>query len=546
MTSSPPGESRSGQDGCVEDDVQAPEIQIAIASQADWAARKGLALTRDRTYLADRSAAVLGGLHPETREQLACGAGKELRRLPSLRSSTALALNVFQPWKTNPQAIGEFFGAKGVREMGFEQQQPIWPNREGSKLTPPHLDVLLTGTGPTVGIESKYLELYDPADNHFAPRYFPTDEPEQPLWAGLPGCRLLTEQIAARDETFCWLATGQLLKHALGLSKNQPNGFRLVLVWYRIEGTTADAIEAEIGRFSRAVSAELDFTALTYQELISLFKTIRRIREPVPEYFENLDDRYQLGMLAPRLLPLVSLGKATEAKRKSGLAETTGTLDVAALVTAYHQTIARAPQRALGFKRYLMATHEGRGGSHPRSQEKVAAKAIFNRRRPVVIDSEPVDILDYEVPLAARGSDDGVGDIDLLGRSSVSGRPWIIELKVGANIEPPYSALLQALRYSAMVDANRRQLSTEVKARTNGSELTWPGVIAVAADRVYWGRWQRESTRAGDWLSTLRELAARITEALGIKVVFVDLGDLSWELVDGAAQLTSPLEAHLL
>jgi len=544
MTSAFPGEVSSCQDGRAVN--EASEVQIAVAGQAAWAERNGLDLTRNGAYLAERSAAVFGGLHPETCRQLFHGAGKELRRLPSLRSSTTLALNVFQPWKAHPRVIGEFFGAKGVQEVGFEQQQPIWPNRAGSTLTPPHLDVLLTGTGSTVGIESKFLELYDPATNGFKPRYFPSDEADQPLWAGLGGGRLLAERIAAGDESFSWLATGQLLKHALGLSKNQPHGFRLVLVWYRIEGTTADAIEAEIGRFSRAVSAELDFTALTYQELISLLRTLRRIQEPAPRYFEYLEDRYQLGVLAQRPLPLITLGKATETKRKIGLAERTDTLNIDELVTAYHQTVARAPQRAVVFKRYLVSTHDGRGGSDPRSQEKVAAKAIFNRRRPVMIAGEPVEILDYEVPLAARGSDGGVGDVDLLGRSSVSGRPWIIELKVGANTEPPYSALLQALRYSAMVDANRRQLSTEVKARTNGSELTWPGVIVVAADRTYWERWERESPRAGDWLSALRQLAARVTEALGIQVVFVDLGDLSWELIDGAAQLTTSLEPHVL
>jgi len=162
--------------------------------------------------------------------------------------------------------------------------------------------------------------------------------------------------------------------------------------------------------------------------------------------------------------------------------------------------------------------------------------------QPLAIGDESVVVVDYEVPLAARQTDEGVGDIDLLGVGSNSLRPWIIELKVGASSESPYRALLQALRYSAMLDANRRQISGEVKARTGA----WPAVLAVAADHEYWDRWQRESVAAGDWMPVLRRLAAGITGSLGRDVVFVDLGSVEWTVIDGAAQLASPLDIRVI
>ena len=162
----------------------------------------------------------------------------------------------------------------------------------------------------------------------------------------------------------------------------------------------------------------------------------------------------------------------------------TAFLNLGELTSAYYQTTVRAPQRALRPDPYLMPTHDGRGGTNIKSREKVAAKPIFDHGRPLAIGDESV-VVDYEVPLAARQADDGVGDIDLLGVGPTLGRPWIIELKVGSNTEPPYSALLQALRYSAMLDANRRQISVEVKTRTR-VDLAWPAVLAVAADQEYW------------------------------------------------------------
>ncbi len=424
--------------------------------------------------------------------------------------------------------------------LSFEVKQPIWPvDGSSTQRKPPHLDVLITGPGPTVGIESKFLELYSPANNEFAPAYFSSEDTDPPLWAGIPACRHLAERIAAGTSSFSWLPSAQLLKHALGLSRNQPRGFRLLFVWYRLEGPTADAIETEIGRFARAVSTDLDFTAFTYQDLIT---RLAAKDPPVEGYFEYLADRYDLTPQPHRQLPLITLTAQPKVNHKSALAATIGDVDTNEVVDAYYRSVARAPQRPLESKPFL-GGHDGRGGAAASSREKVAAKAIYNSHQPLVVLNESVTVLDYEVPLRARQADKEIGEIDLLGLNS-SHRPWIIELKIAPNTDTPLKALFQALRYSAILDANRRAITNEIRSRHDVPDLTWPGVIAVAADSPYWQQW--DNPKAGDWLPALRDLAHQITAETGIEIVLVDLGPVQTEVIDEAAQLQRPLDIRVL
>ena len=148
---------------------------------------------------------------------------------------------------------------------------------------------------------------------------------DSPLWEGLESCRRVAESINDGGELFTWLPAAQLLKHALGLSKNQPQGFKLVLLWYRIEGHIAVALESEIQRFAKATSADLDFTALTYSELISRLVSLGV--EPSPGYFEYLADRYQDPGEPSTSLPLITLASPNEVDHKTNLALTTAGFD---------------------------------------------------------------------------------------------------------------------------------------------------------------------------------------------------------------------------
>lgn len=208
--------------------------------------------------------------------------------------------------------------------MEFEAKRPVWdPETVPKSVKNPHLDMLLSGRGsPPVGIEAKFLELYDPVDwDSFSGRYFAGGYED--VWGGLVECRRLAERIRDGAETFRHLRAAQLLKHALGLSRYE-NKFRLVLVWYRVDGRTADLIEEEIGRFARAVSAEIDFAAFTYQDLVG---RLAGHGEPAPGYFDYLADRYGLAPAGPPSLPLISLEKELLVHQKTGLADTLARLE---------------------------------------------------------------------------------------------------------------------------------------------------------------------------------------------------------------------------
>ena len=82
-------------------------------------------------------------------------------------------------------------------------------------------------------------------------------------------------------------------------------------------------------------------------------------------------------------------------------------------------------------------------------------------------------MLHYQFPLKAKQADKGIGKVDLLGATD-RGHPIVIELKVkpekrsgGADArgDTPLRALMEGLRYAAIVEANLDVLAREAKSR---------------------------------------------------------------------------------
>ena len=234
-------------------------------------------------------------------------------------------------------------------------------------------------------------------------------------------------------------------------------------------------------------------------------------------------------------LPLLTLGNAAQVNRRTGLADTIRSLSADSLVDAYKGTVAAAPKRHLS-KAGFFVGHDGGGGAANVNSEKVRAKAIFNSPLPLVVGSSQVRIVDYEVPLRSSLSDEGVGEIDLVGIDTDLDRLWIIELKVFDNMDTPLKALLQGLRYSAIVDASQAAITLEALGRFD-ADLQWPAVIAVAGDNAYSEK-MIGTPKAGDWLTALKVLSGSLAERLRIDIRLLDLGDLQVEIgTDGKAHL---------
>lgn len=237
-------------------------------------------------------------LSPATWAEFAVGRGDELGlsgrrpKMRSLRSSSALACNVFELWRGRDlMPLGTALGLRGhFIELHFERKCPHGLNSE-----PPNLDlVLYPSEGSPVGIESKFTEPYGsrPARPPLKAKYFDRNVRR---WeeVGLPRCQLLAESLG-KAVVFCRLDAGQLLKHILGLAWPHRNSasIRLLDIWFDGGGAEADEYRGELRRFSDALDPEVEFSQRTYQET---FQALREFPEPAPGYLSYLETRYFAG-----------------------------------------------------------------------------------------------------------------------------------------------------------------------------------------------------------------------------------------------------------
>ena len=132
-------------------------------------------------------------------------------------------------------------------------------------------------------------------------------------------------------------------------------------------------------------------------------------------------------------------------------------------------------------------------------------------------------ILDYQVPLKAslRGKNDkGVGKIDLLSVTD-KGRLVIHELKVmgrtGSRGDSPAAALMQALCYAAIVDANFKAITREILKEWGIKVASDRPTVQILACEDWWDAW-RACAAAGNWESALKSLSDRITEKIQVPI----------------------------
>ncbi len=265
------------------------ELNEIIANQVVWAESGGVPLDRSNRCRTTEDNLFMP-LNPGSVEEFGEGAGNELGTadapgsMASVRSSSALAVNVFDAWRNTDLApLASLLAADPApTRLRFEVQYPT-----GLGGVPPHLDVVIDRPeGAPLAIESKFTEVYSPAHNDFRPSYF-----EAPgLWDGFARTERLAEAIADESVQFRHLGAAQLVKHALGLKNAAgPKGFRLLYLWYEWPGEIADAHRSEIEGFAEIIGEDFDFAALTYQEL---FEGLRGVPEPRPGYLAYLKDRY--------------------------------------------------------------------------------------------------------------------------------------------------------------------------------------------------------------------------------------------------------------
>ena len=227
----------------------------------------------------------------------------------------------------------------------------------------------------------------------------------------------------------------------------------------------------------------------------------------------------------------------------TGLAKAISDIDRNDLSREYGELKRRAPRRHAVPKEYFRG-HEGRlsprsettGGSN-RFEEHLAIALWRMWRRPGM---GRVRLLDYQVPLKAGQGDKGIGKVDLLGVTDC-GRLKVIELKVKpeedtARGENPMVAVMEGLRYAAIVDANRAAIVEEARYLFDEEISKEPPIVQILAPKAWWRGWLElaGSTRAaaGGWEPEFVRLVRDVEERLGIVVECTALDDVQRADID--------------
>ena len=260
-----------------------------IERQLRWAAISNLPLDEDG-HAPFVSQNLFQPMNGGTRLEFEAGAGNEIAGdrpdMASARSSSALAVNVFDPWRAvdlTPLVLALGADPRCTR-LRFEQPYPT-----GLRGTPPHLDVVLDdpsgGSCLPTAIECKFSEPYSAHKDAFRPSYF-----AQPrIWDGLEQLRNLASAIDDHRDDFKHLGVAQLIKHSIGLRRAYgSNGFRLMYLWYAETGLESERHAAEIETFAGIAQDEIQFVVLTYQELFERLGD----SQPAVGYLDYLRLRY--------------------------------------------------------------------------------------------------------------------------------------------------------------------------------------------------------------------------------------------------------------
>ena len=205
-----------------------------------------------------------------------------------------------------------------------------------------------------------------------------------------------------------------------------------------------------------------------------------------------------------------------------GMQKAIAEFDVTALSAEYQALVENAPRRSRNNKKYFVG-HTGIASTSTFSNrlEEHWAMALYNLDqqwpRP---DGGSFRILDYQVPLKSRRGDAAIGKIDLLAVSN-TGQLIIIELKVetqgGGRSDPPPVALMEGLRYAAMVQADMDAIAAEAEERYGVCIDKSPPIVQLLAPLGWWRRWLQLSA-AGPWEPAFAELTESIETQIGVRI----------------------------
>jgi len=204
----------------------------------------------------------------------------------------------------------------------------------------------------------------------------------------------------------------------------------------------------------------------------------------------------------------------------SGFVSAVSMFDYEELAVEYEALRATAPRRHQVGKRYLVDHVSVAGAtSSNRAEEHLAARLLASGK--LVSPARTIRLIDFQVPLKARGLDTGIGKVDLLGFDHTL---VAIELKVarpGGGADTPIGAALEALAYAAILEANADDLALELHERGMSLSVPRPEVLVLTTEN-YWQRWLRGAA-SGGWREALAAFTERVEKSVGVQIQFSSL-----------------------
>ena len=227
----------------------------------------------------------------------------------------------------------------------------------------------------------------------------------------------------------------------------------------------------------------------------------------------------------------------------TGLATELAALSRDELCREYEELRRCSPNRGLRKKPYLVKDRESTSRDDSNRFEERLAMALCHSggwRSPRMGNFR---VLDRQVPLQAERADAGIGKVDLLGVTD-SGRLVVVELKVKpeekarAREGNPAAALVQGLRYAAIISANQEVIANEARRLFGADVSEEPPAVVVLAPQAWWGGWLElpGSTRKamGDWEQEFERLARDVEARLDLVVECLALEDVGPSELAGA------------
>lgn len=217
-------------------------------------------------------------------------------RFHSARSSCALAVNIFGPWRLDPSSL-EISGLGGFKSLSFERRCPIKgvpPER-----TPPNLDVLAEGE-TIVGIESKLIEQIRIG----ATASFSSDYDDAIAKLADDPWRSAIERLKTDAGYFQSFGAGQIAKHYLGMKTLFGTSNPMVLIYLYWEPDNQEAHRfftihrEEVDEFAKWVSGgDAGFRHLSYPQLLERWHH-QDGAHPLSEHVALARERYSLRVPA--------------------------------------------------------------------------------------------------------------------------------------------------------------------------------------------------------------------------------------------------------